>query len=168
LREKDVNDAVLLDRARALREITARRGALFIVNDRVDIALLSHADGVHLGQLDLPLAEVRRLSGRRLIVGVSTHSVEQARNAERAGADYIGAGPVFATTTKDAGELLRPSGLKAVRAAVSIPVFAIGGITIENIGQIGSEPGCRVAVSSAVLRAGDPGAAVRELLARLK
>jgi thiamine-phosphate pyrophosphorylase len=167
LREKGLPGREMLALARALREITARRGAMFIVNDRPDIALLAHADGVHVGQEDLPLHEARAVVGSDLLVGVSTHSVEQARAAERAGADYIGAGPMFLTATKDAGPLLGPEGLRGVMAAVSLPVFAIGGIQPANLGDIAVAGGRRVAVSSAILSASDPGSAVRALRSAL-
>src|SRR5262249_23947879 len=128
LREKALPAREALSLARTLREITARRGVLFIINDRPDLALLSHADGVHVGQDDLPVAAARSLVGDSMLVGVSTHSVDQARAAEREGADYIGVGPVFPTSTKDAGPTLGSEGLREVLDAVSLPVFAIGGI----------------------------------------
>jgi thiamine-phosphate pyrophosphorylase len=163
LREKGIPDRDLLRTARALRELSARRGALFVVNDRPDVALLSQADGVHLGQLDLPPGAVRSLVGEGLLIGVSTHSVDEARAAEAAGADYIGAGPVFPTRTKDAGPLLGLDGLRAILDAVSIPVLAIGGIGPGNAALVARAGVARAAVSSAILGAADPGAAARAI-----
>jgi thiamine-phosphate pyrophosphorylase len=168
LREKTLADRSLLNRARELRELTARHGALFIVNDRPDIALLSHADGVHLGQGDLAVADARRAMGTDLLVGVSTHSLEQARDAERQGADYIGAGPMFATATKDAGAILGPERLREVAGGVTLPLFAIGGITAERVGLVANAGARRIAVSSAILGSDDPAAAVKALLEGLK
>jgi thiamine-phosphate pyrophosphorylase len=163
LREKHLSDALLLQKALSLRELTARAGVLFIVNDRVDVALLSGADGVHLGQDDLPVATARDLSGSRLLIGVSTHGPEDARRAERDGADYIGVGPMFPSTTKDAGPPLGPEGLALVLAVTSLPAFAIGGINPERVAVLRTAGATRIAVSSAVLAAGDPTAAARAL-----
>ena len=167
LREKQLDDRELLDRARSLREVCARGGALFVVNDRPDIALLSHADGVHLGQDDLSVAQARRIVGEGILVGRSTHSLEQAREAAREGADYIGAGPVFETSTKDAGPLLGVEGLRGILAEVNLPVFAIGGITSSNIDQVYGRGGGRAAVCSAVLGGSSPEKTIGELCAVL-
>ena len=167
LREKSLADEELLGCARRLRELCAGTGALFIVNDRPDIALLSHADGVHLGQEDLPLPEVRRIVGERLLVGLSTHSLEQAREAAREGADYIGAGPVFETATKDAGPLLGTENLEAILREVQIPVFAIGGITDSNVGGVQGAGGDRIAICSSVLGSASPGKTVEGLCSAL-
>lgn len=167
LREKAAPDREVLRLARSLREITARTGTLLLINDRPDLAALCLADGVHLGQDDLPIAEARSIVGRRRLVGVSTHSTEQARQAERDGADYIGVGPMFPSRTKDAGPLLGPEGLGAVLREVTVPAFAIGGITGTNVEAIRARGATRVAVSSAVLDAPDLPAAVRALRAAL-
>jgi thiamine-phosphate pyrophosphorylase len=164
LREKALPDRELLRLSRVLREITARHGALFIVNDRPDLALLVHADGVHLGQDDLPFGEVRSVVGDEVLIGVSTHSLAQARTAERQGADYIGVGPLFPTRTKDAGPLLGPEGLEEVLAQVKVPAFAIGGINTENVSAVSEKGGRRIAVSSAILGASDVTATVRSLV----
>jgi thiamine-phosphate pyrophosphorylase len=155
LREKERSDREALRIGRALREITARAGALLVVNDRPDMAAILDADGVHLGQGDLPVAEARSIVGDDRLVGVSTHSLEQARAAERDGADYIGIGPVFPSITKDAGPLLGAAGLEKILEQVSLPAFAIGGIGPERIAEIRRAGGNRVAVSSAILRAVD-------------
>ena len=132
---KDGTSAALYAEARALKEICGRR--LFIINDRVDIALAVDAGGVHLGQDDLPLLVARTLLGPSKIIGVTVHSVEEARQAAAMGADYLGVSPVFATQTKpDAG---RPAGLKLIReirAAVKVPVVAIGGIKLANAREV--------------------------------
>ena len=163
LREKNLDDRELLGIARGLREVCARAGALFVVNDRPDIAFLSHADGVHLGQDDLSVTQARRIAGEGILVGRSTHSLEQAREAAREGADYIGAGPVFETSTKDAGPLLGIEGLRGILAEASLPVFAIGGITSSNIDQVYGCGGGRAAVCSAVLGSSSPEKTIGEL-----
>jgi thiamine-phosphate pyrophosphorylase len=132
-----------------------RAGALFIVNDHVDIAVAVDADGVHLGQEDLPLAEARTIIGREKLIGISTHGREQASAAEKAGADYIGYGPVFRTPTKDAGPLQGTGGIRSVRQALSIPVVAIGGIRYDNLCSVIDAGADSVAVISAVLSASD-------------
>ncbi|MCC6661102.1 MAG: thiamine phosphate synthase [Phycisphaerales bacterium] len=169
LREKNLEDRELLARARAL--VAAARGATVghggsgtavIINDRPDIALAAGADGVHLGQTDLPVRAVRELAGARLIVGVSTSCIDEARSAVRDGADYLGLGPMFATTTKDKPELRGPPYLHEVLAdsvLAPVPHLAIGGITAINAGEL-VQGGCRgVAVSGAVCGAEDPRAA---------
>ncbi len=146
-----------------LREITREAGVLFIVNDSVELAMASHADGVHLGQDDMPLAVARRLIGPEKIIGVSTHGVEQAALAEAHGADYIGFGPIYETTTKDAGEPKGPDGLRLVREKVRIPIVAIGGITAGNTREVITAGADAVAVISAVSGADDMVAAARAI-----
>lgn len=154
----------VLAAARALRRLTRDAGALFVVNDRVDVALLVDADGVHVGQEDLPYQEVRRLVGARRIVGVSTHTVEEARAAEAAGADYIGFGPMFPTATKrDTRPTRTLDLLREVRAGVGLPIVAIGGITAERIAAVREAGADSVAVISAIVAAPDPAAATRRL-----
>ncbi|MFW6146435.1 MAG: thiamine phosphate synthase [Planctomycetota bacterium] len=156
LREKTLGDRALLEMAHRLREITARAGALLIINDRPDIALLADADGVHVGQDDLPVDPVRAAIGGDRLVGLSTHSVDQARRAAEVGADYIGIGPMFATATKDAGAVQGPSLVADVLAAVDIPHVAIGGITADNAPALARAGARCIAVCSAVLAADDP------------
>ncbi len=154
----------VLAAARALRRLTRDAGALFIVNDRVDVALLVDADGVHVGQADLPYQEVRRLVGARWLVGVSTHTVEEAQAAEAGGADYIGFGPMFPTATKrDARPTRTLDLLRQVRATVGLPIVAIGGITAERIAAVQEAGADSVAVISAIVEARDPEAATRRL-----
>ena len=164
LRVKERPADEFLRLALTARERTSRAGCLFIVNDRVDIALAAGADGVHLGQEDLPLEAARPLVGKRLI-GVSTHSVEQAEEAERGGADYIGFGPMFPTRTKETGYETRGlSMLASVRRRVSLPIVAIGGITAENVAQTWSNGADAAAMISYLTRGDDVAARVREIL----
>jgi thiamine-phosphate pyrophosphorylase len=168
LREKELADRELL--RRATRLVTIAAGSAVIINDRADIALVAGATGVHLGQEDLQVEPVRRLVGFRLLVGVSTANLDQARAAARAGADYCGVGPMFETSTKHKPVLNGPAYLREYLAdpvARQRPHLAIGGITPENISRL-REVGCRgVAVSSAVCSSGEPEAACRELRRRL-
>jgi thiamine-phosphate diphosphorylase len=137
---------------------------VFIVNDHADIARAVEADGVHLGQEDLPVAEARMILGSGRLIGLSTHDREQAAAAEAAGADYIGFGPLFSTATKDAGTARGTAGLASVAAAVQVPVIAIGGITAANAASALSGGAAGVAVISAVLGAADLSRAVREFV----
>ncbi|ACX51316.1 thiamine-phosphate pyrophosphorylase [Ammonifex degensii KC4] len=165
LREKKLSTRALYSLARQLREITGEAGVDLIINDRVDVALAVGADGVHLGSEDLPLPEARRVIGDKLILGATAHSLEEALEAQAAGADYLGVGPVFPTATKPE---LKPGGLKLLRevaSQVSLPVVAIGGITAENVREVLAQPGVKcVAVIRAVATAPD----VKEAAARLK
>ncbi len=170
LREKDLDSRELLARARRLVQIGSPSGASVIVNDRPDIALLAGADGVHLGQSDLDVADVRRLSARpdrRLLVGVSCSTLAHARAAAEAGADYLGLGPVFASGTKAKPVLAGVGLLESVVAdpvASRLPHVAISGITPANVGLL-LPAGCRgVAVSAAVCGARDPASVARALL----
>lgn len=150
-REKEKSRREIFYEALGLRELTREYGAVLSVNDHADIAVAVDADGVHLGQDDLPLREAREVMGER-IIGISTHSLSEAVDAARGGADYIGFGPVFRTTTKNAGE---PKGLDAlveIKRHVTIPVVAIGGISIDNLRAVLDSGADAVAVASAVLR----------------
>lgn len=151
-----------------LAGMVKRSGGVFIVNDHADIAKAVDADGVHLGQDDLPLECGRKVLGRDKLIGISTHSVDQAREAEAAGADYIGFGPLFPTTTKDAGPHQGVEMLRLLRNAVSIPILAIGGIRPDNLAEAMRAGADGVAVISAVLAAPDPGAAAHDLIRRIK
>ncbi|MEX1315493.1 MAG: thiamine phosphate synthase [Synechococcaceae cyanobacterium] len=163
-----LTDAERLRQARSLRQLCARHDALFLVNDRIDLALAVDADGVHLGQGDLPPAIARRLLGPERLIGRSTHAIDQLRQAQADGCDYVGIGPVNATPTKPGRE---PVGLAYVReaAAVSaIPCFAIGGISAAMVPALRQAGAGRVAVVRAITEAADPAAASRELLAALE
>jgi thiamine-phosphate pyrophosphorylase len=156
LREKSLDDRRLLALAREVRRITRSCEVLFIVNDRPDIARLAEADGVHLGQDDLPIHEARRIVGPAALIGVSTHDLEQVRRAVLEGASYLGVGPTFPSRTKD---FLAHPGLDFVRQAfaeTSLPTFALGGITPSNVGQVRAAGAHRIAVSHAVCAAEDP------------
>jgi len=158
----------LLAAALAIRPLARAAGALFLVNDRPDVARAAEAEGVHLGQDDLPVAAARRVLGAGRLIGVSTHDPGQARAAEAAGADYLGVGPVYATATKP--DALAPRGLalvSAVRAAVRCPLVAIGGITPETAAAVRAAGADAVAMIGTLVRAPDPEAAVRDVLARL-
>jgi len=150
-----------------LAGMVKRSGGIFIVNDHADIAKAADADGVHLGQDDLPLEYGRKVMGGDKLIGISTHSVEQAREAEAAGADYIGFGPLFPTATKDAGPYQGAEMLRLVRKAVTLPVLAIGGIRPDNLAEAMQAGADGVAVISAVLSARDPGTAARDLIKRI-
>lgn len=144
---------------------TARQAeALFIVNDHADIAMAVDADGVHLGQDDLPIEVVRKIVGEDKIIGISTHSVEQAINAERAGADYIGFGPIFSTTTKVTGAVQGIENLKIIKQTVTTPIIAIGGINHSNTSEVIGSGANGVAVISAILSANDLQQAASEMI----
>lgn len=153
-REKGKSRREVYEEAARLRKLTQDFNAVLIVNDHADIAMCVNAAGVHLGQKDLPLREARKIMGKNRIVGISTHSLEQAIEAEKGGADYIGFGPVFHTTTKDAGGPKGVSMLREVKKQVTIPLVAIGGINFENIQLVLDAGADAVAVASAIL-AGD-------------
>lgn len=167
LREKNLTDRELLDRAHDLRKITHGRAAL-IINDRADIASLSGADGVHLGQDDLRVSDVSRLFGWMLLVGVSAHEMGEADNAMKAGADYLGIGTMFPSPSKPDLSVKGPAFLAAVlEKHPNLPHLAIGGITLENIDQL-VRVGCKgVAVSSAICGANDPGAVTAAMIEKL-
>ena len=160
-REKRLPAGAMLEECRALRRMTREAGACFIVNDHVDIALLVEADGVHVGQDDLPVPEVRRLVGPEMIIGLSPHSPEQAQAALAAGADYIGVGPIFATQTKE--DVVAPVGfayLDWVAAHIRLPFVAIGGIKAWNAADVAAHGADCCALVSALVGAENIGAAV--------
>ena len=163
LREKEVSDNVFLAFAAELRDLTDEMGKLFVVNDRADIAAIVGADGVHLGQHDLPIGEARRLLRPDAVVGRSTHSLEQARAAVTEGADYVALGPMFETATKDAGPLVGLDMLAEVCRELSVPVVPVGGITAENAGLLREAGACCAAVCAGVCSQDDPRAAARAI-----
>ncbi len=164
LRDKTLDDRHLIQRARVLRRLTKNSGTLFVMNDRPDLALLASADGVHVGQEELTVNDVRRIVGVRMLVGVSTHSIEQARQAVQDGADYIGVGPVFPSGTKQFSQFPGLDLVRVVSREVDLPAFAIGGISHENINEVLAAGFRRVAVSGVISSAKEPGEAVRQLL----
>ena len=151
-----------------LVQLARGTGALFIVNDHADIALAVDADGVHLGQDDLPIEYARDLLGSGKLIGVSTHSPEQAKAAEAGGADYIGFGPIFRTPTKDAGPVQGIERIPVIKRAVAVPVFAIGGITHANVDKVISAGADGVAVISAILSATDGKTAAAEMMRKIR
>lgn len=166
LREKHATARERYELGLELREVTSEAGLPLVVNDRIDLAAAIDADGVHLGDDDLPVAVARERLGEDAIVGRSVSSPEAAREAERAGADYLGVGAVFATGTKETRESESEIGLETVRAvreAVDLPFVAIGGITAANAGEVVRAGADGVAVVSAIAAAENPTAATREL-----
>ncbi|MEX0856246.1 MAG: thiamine phosphate synthase [Gemmatimonadota bacterium] len=165
LREKGMGARELVEVGRPLRRLTRRYGALFIANDRVDVALVLEADGVHLGPDDLPVSMVRRVTPPGFLIGYSTDDPDEARRAEREGADYLGVGTVWKTESKaHAGEAIGPEGLARVASTVSIPVVGIGGIHVERAPLLAGSGAAGIAVIGAVMGAPDPGMATEHLL----
>lgn len=163
LRTTGLSDRSLLDLAKQIREVTNRLEKLFIVNDRVDLMLASGADGVHLGQDDLPIASARTLIGKKGLIGRSTHSLAQALDAEREGADYIGFGPIFKTPTKPTYQPVGLSSIREVMKQVKIPAVCIGGIDSENIQDVIAAGAKRVAVVRAIFASSNSYASARKL-----
>ena len=166
-RDKRRDKGDQLDDARAIRALCRAHGATFIVNDHADLALAAGADGVHLGQHDLPIAAVRPIV-REMIIGVSTNTVEEAQRAEAAGADYVAVGAIFPTRSKDVTRAASIERLRDVRTAVRVPVVAIGGIDASNIGEVIAAGADAAAVISAVCGAASPERAARELAAAFR
>lgn len=163
LREKNVPDRKIIEQGNRLRQWTRDAGALLIMNDRPDLAVLTEADGVHVGQEELSVRDARRIVGPRRLIGVSTHSIEQARQAVLDGADYIGVGPVFPSTTKQFDQFAGLEFVRQVAAEIALPWFAIGGINDKNLQAVSEAGALRVAVSSAICSAEHPGNATRQL-----
>jgi len=165
LRDKDATTKQLCDYGRRLRELARKAGALFIVNDRVDVALAVDADGVHVGQDDLPAQEARRILGRGKIVGVSTSNLEDARIAAEAGADYVAIGAIYETRSvkADAGTPVGPEAVANLRKHTKLPIVAIGGINRSNVSEVVRAGADGIAVISAVVSADDIKAAASEL-----
>jgi thiamine-phosphate pyrophosphorylase len=169
LRVKDLSSREFLSLAQQVRDVCHRHGCLLIINDRADIALAVDADGVHVGQEDLPLAAARKVLGPHKIVGISTHDSAQAHKAERGGADYIGFGPLFGTTTKATGYSARGlEQLREIRAVVRLPIVAIGGITTERALSALAAGANAVAMISDLVLAPDVETKVRDTLAALR
>jgi thiamine-phosphate pyrophosphorylase len=165
LRLKSASGRDLLAAARAIAAMCRERGAMLIVDDRTDIAMLAGADGVHLGQEDLPLEAARRMAGSEMIIGISTHSVEQAVAAERGGADYIGFGPMYPGGLRNNATGKGLELLREVRGAVRIPIVAIGGITEAKMPAVLGAGADACAIITDVVRAPDIAAKVRSILA---
>ena len=165
LRLKDAPGRDFLASARAIAEMSRKRGAILIANDRIDIAILAEAHGVHLGQTDLPLDAARRIIGQDRMIGISTHNVEQARAAEDGGADYIGFGPMYPGGLRNNAAGKGLDELRAIRAAIKIPIVAIGGITEARVVETLAAGADAVAIITDVVNAPDIGAKVRSILA---
>lgn len=166
LRDKNATARELYQQASELLPLVHGHLGFLVVNDRIDVALAAGADGVHLGPDDIPVATARRIAPPDFLIGASTDDPQRARELEQHGASYIGCGAVFGTSTKDVGkERIGPERVREVAAAVRIPVVAIGGITPDNVAQLGGTGAAGVAVVGAVMSAPDPADAVRRLLA---
>ena len=164
LRMKGSGAGAMLATVAALRPLCRRRDAVLIVNDRLDVALAGGADGVHLGQDDLPLSAARRLAPRGFLIGVSTHDEAQALAAVEGGADYLGFGPVFSTGTKaNPDPVVGLAALAALCKRVAIPVVAIGGISLDTVGEVVAAGAAAAAIIAAINRAFDPAAAARRV-----
>lgn len=168
LREKELPLRDLMALARDVRALTRRHDALLIINDRVDVALAVEADGVHLGQSDLPIPDARRIAPD-LIVGASSHSVEEAVAAEREGASYVNIGPLFPTRTKEwTDAFLGLDGLRRIAPSVGIPFTVMGGIKAHHVPDLLAAGARTLAVVTAITAAADPETAARDLLARIR
>jgi len=168
LRDKLLSKKELLPIAQQLKNLCAEHNVLFIVNDYLDIALAADADGLHLGQNDLPTKVARKLLPIDKILGCSTTTVEQAITAESDGADYIAVGSIYPTTSKETAKVIGLEGLRQIRQAVTLPLVAIGGITKDNAAEVIAAGASSVAVISAILQAGSPEEAARQIVARLE
>ena len=168
LREKHLEDAHFLEEAKELHTLCRSWHVPFLINDNVEIALAMNADGIHVGQSDMAAGDVRKKLGDDKIIGVSAQTVEQALLAEKAGADYLGVGAVFPTSSKDDANEVTYETLKAICSAVSIPVVAIGGITQENVHQLAGSGICGAAVISAIYAKPDIKKAAAELKTAVK
>jgi thiamine-phosphate pyrophosphorylase len=170
LRDKNATARELFDQAVALLPVVCAHGARLFINDRMDVAIAARAHGVHLGPGDLPVAAARRAVPTGFLIGFSTDDPERARNAQRDGADYIGCGAVFGTTSKRdvAGERIGTAQLDRVARAVTIPVIGIGGIDASNVADVAATHAVGAAVIGAVMGSADPASAVRALLAAFR
>ena len=168
LREKNLPDGELLQRAERLRQLTAKHDALLAINDRPDLARLCAADIVHVGQEDLSVAEARRIAGANLLVGKSTHTPEQFDAALAEDPDYLAVGPMFATTTKPQKHIAGPETLRQVSKRTELPLVAVGGITAANAAEVVQAGAGCICVCSAVIGANDPAQATANLLAAIR
>ena len=165
IREKDLPEADFAWEAEALRKVCAEYRVPFVVNDSVEVALQSGADGVHVGQSDIKGRDIRAIIGSNRILGITARTVEEAVAAQKTGADYIGVGAVFSTGTKKDARPMTRERLLAIRAAVTIPIVAIGGVNAGNIMELAGSGVDGVAVVSGIFASEDPGAAAAELVA---
>lgn len=168
LRAKGLETREFLELANRMAAALKRCSVSLIINDRIDIALACGAEGVHLGQDDMPLDKARQLLGKSKIIGVSVNTLKEAQEAERQGADYVGLGPIYATTTKDTDlPALGPEGIRRMRPKIGIPIIAIGGINVDNATNVMRAGAAGIAVVSAILDAPDARKAAAELKKRI-
>ncbi|CCO24134.1 thiamine phosphate synthase [Maridesulfovibrio hydrothermalis] len=163
-REKEIKSGQKYEECLEIRKMTREAGAVFIINDDIDLAMMVEADGIHIGQEDFPVHAVRKLIGEKMAIGLSTHSPEEAQNALKSGADYIGVGPIFRTFTKD--DVVDPVGfeyLDYVVKNINLPFVAIGGIKEHNIAEVMNRGAKCVALVTEIVGADDIGAKIREL-----
>ena len=165
VREKTASSLAFYETAQRLKALAVRQRIPLIINDRLDIALATEADGLHLGQTDLPLVVARKILGAKKLIGVSVSTVREARLAEKQGADYLGVGAMFPTPSKQDAQPVTLATLQAIKAAVDIPVVAIGGIGPDNVASVMADGIDGVAVISAILKADDCRQAAATLLA---
>ena len=164
LREKDCSTLEFIEQALSIKDYLSARGIPLIINDRLDVAQAVKADGIHLGQTDMPLDMARAIVGDSMIIGISAESLEDAVEAEKGGADYLGVSPIYATPTKtDTAPALGLEGLREIRAAVKIPLVGIGGLNRGNAAEVIRNGADGVAVVSAIVAANDPQVAAAEL-----
>ena len=164
-REKGASTKQMLKEAAEIKKLCQKNNIIFLINNRIDIALAVDADGVHIGQDDMPYETARKLLGKNKIIGVTTHNIEESVEAEKIGADYIGLSPIFLTSTKaDAGKACGPEMIKKVKSNVKIPIAAIGGINESNVGQVLKAGGKNIAIISAILTKEDVETAVKEFI----
>ncbi len=167
LREKTISDSEFVSLAEEVRDITTKRGSLLIINDRVHVAREINADGVHLGQQDMNVIEARGIIGNEKIIGVSTHSIMQARQAQKEGADYIAIGPIYPTKTKGYEPSKGTEVIQESSGRVKIPSIAIGAITLENLDEVLKAGASRIAVCSAIIGSKDIYSSTRQFKEKL-
>jgi thiamine-phosphate pyrophosphorylase len=174
LRDKQANTALLCDRTKIITqqaqqhaELTAGKRCIVLVNDRADVAVAANADGVHLGETDLPVNLARKVGGHEFIIGRTAHSIDEAKQAVRDGADYLGVGPCYPSTTKQFKEFASETFLRDVSEEIRLPVFAIGGITSDNLDRLIHLGVKRVAIASSITGAADPGEESRRICSLL-
>ena len=169
LRAKSISTREFLDISMKIHSFLKKKRVPLIINDRIDIALALDADGVHLGQKDMPLQIARKILGKEKIIGISVNNIEEAMEAENNGADYLGVGPVFPTTTKpDVRAPLGIEGLRKIREKIKIPIIAIGGINKSNVHEVYSTGVDGIAVVSAIILSPDPCQAAEKLIEEIK
>lgn len=167
LREKTISDSEFRSLAGEVREITTKRGSLLIINDRVHVAREVNADGVHLGQQDMSVLEARNIIGDEKIIGVSAHSIIQARQAQKDGADYIAIGPIYPTRTKDYEPSIGIEVILEISGVVNIPCIAIGAITLENLDEVLNAGASRIAVCAAIIGSKDIYSSTKQFINKL-